>query len=160
MCVLSWTGSCNAQWWGFDRAKHRRHRAEEREEISVGKGPLFVDSGLTIRQSVPTLWEVKSQSLPWFLLCSFILLLLRRSLCFYALVWGNVAIRKCSWIKKPAELTVSPQRLGLLLCCSWWDHPISIQTHTKTGSGLALPRNGHSFPVVQSSQKLDSWVSW
>lgn len=38
--------------------------AEEREEMSVGKGPLFVDDGLTIRQSVPTLWEVKSQSLP------------------------------------------------------------------------------------------------
>lgn len=38
--------------------------AEEREEMSGGKGPLFVDDGLTIRQSVPTLWEVKSQSLP------------------------------------------------------------------------------------------------
>lgn len=38
--------------------------AEERGEMSVGKGPLFVDDGLTIRQSVPTLWEVKPQSLP------------------------------------------------------------------------------------------------
>ena len=38
--------------------------AEEREEMSVGKGPLFVDDGLTIRQSVPTLWEVRSRRLP------------------------------------------------------------------------------------------------
>lgn len=30
--------------------------------MSVGKGPLFVDDGLTIRQGVPTLWEVKSES--------------------------------------------------------------------------------------------------